>query len=49
MREFWYLIWLVVIFFGSMCENAIPTEAKYMTGFIVGCLATAALNIAHNS
>lgn len=46
MRKFWYLIWLIIIFAGNMCGNAVPVEAKYMTGFIVGCLAMAALRLA---
>lgn len=48
MRKFWCLIWLIIIFCGSACGNAVPTEAKYITGFIVGCLAMAALRLAHN-
>lgn len=43
MRRLWYLIWLVIIFAGSMCGSAVPVEAKYITGFIAGCLSMAAL------
>lgn len=46
MRKLWYLVWLVIIFSGSACGSAVPAEAKYMTGFIVGCLAMAALRLA---
>ena len=48
MRKFWYLVWIVVICGRSLCGSAVPTEAKYITGFIVGCLAMAALEVADN-
>ena len=49
MRKFWYLVWLVIIFIGSACGNAVPIEDKYITGFIVGCLAMAALRLAKDN
>lgn len=48
MRKLWYLVWAVVIFGGSVCGSAIPVEAKYITGFIVGCLAMSALRLAED-
>ena len=49
MRKFWYLVWIVVICGGSVCESAVPVEAKYITGFIAGCLAMAALRLAKDN
>ena len=49
MRKFWYLIWIVVICGGSLCGSAVPVEAKYITGFIAGCLAMAALRLANDN
>jgi len=46
MRKLWYAVWGVVIVGGSVLGSAVPVEAKYITGFIAGCLAMAALRLA---
>lgn len=46
MRKLWYLVWIVICFGGSACGSAVPIEAKYITGFMAGCLAMAALRLA---
>lgn len=49
MRKVWYGVWAVIIVAGSMCGSAVPAEAKYITGFVFGCLAMGALSIARES
>lgn len=48
MRKIWYLVWIVICFSGNMCGNVVPVEAKYITGFMAGCLAMAALRLAED-
>lgn len=49
MRKFWYFVWIGVICGGSLCGSAVSVEAKYITGFITGCLAMAALRLAKDN
>ena len=49
MRKFWYFVWIVVICGGSLYGSAVSVEAKYITGFIAGCLAMAALRLAKDN
>lgn len=49
MRKFWYLVYIVVICGGSLYGSAVPVEVKYITGFIAGCLAMAALRLANDN
>lgn len=48
MRKLWYLVWVIVCFGGSACGSAVSVEAKYITGFIAGSLAMAALRLAED-
>lgn len=36
-----YVIWLIVLFIGAWLESIVPEGARYITGFIFGCISFA--------